>query len=1145
MLELLSAEETGITFANDLHEDDQLNIITFEYLYNGAGVGVGDVNNDGLSDLFFSANMSENQLYVNKGDFQFENITEKSGLIQSGKWATGVSMIDINQDGWLDIYVCYAGPFADSSRRANELYINNHDNTFTESAKQYGLADTGHSIQAAFFDYDRDGDLDVYLLTNITDETGPNVIRPKRLHGEMINTDRLYRNNGNGTFNNISKEAGILAEGYGLGVSICDINKDGWPDVYVSNDYLSNDLMYINNGDGTFTDKASDYFDHTSYSAMGNDIADYNNDGWLDIIAVDMLPPDNKRQKLMFGATNYARYRSELRVGYTPQFMRNTLQLGRGIDANNNLVFSEIGQLAGVSATDWSWSPLFADIDNDGWRDLLVTNGYPRDITNRDFANYKANEFMRQGSSKDMYSRLRESVNKLEGAHLPNYAFRNNGNLTFSDSSAMWGFIKASYSTGAAFADLDNDGDLDYVTNNINAPASVFKNHAREINNNRYIRIKLQGPQHNNGGTGTKVLVTSPTKRQYIDHSTIRGFQSTVESTVHFGLGTDTLITSIVITWPDGKTQQLNGVKVDQLLTVKYNDHDQATDSLVTVTRKPYLREGGKYQPVFRHDEPYYDDFKIQPLLPRKYSQDGPGIAVSDINGDGLEDFFIGGAFRQSGEIFIQNRDGSFKSKPIVTDKKFEEDMGALFFDADNDGDADLYIVSGGNEFENNSPYYQDRLYVNDGRGNFKQDNNALPIEHVSGSCVIGSDYDHDGDIDLFIGGRLKPQSYPNAGDSFILENRHGRFIDVTDSIAPGLRNIGMVNAALWTDFDLDNQTDLIVVGEWMPITFYKNDKGKLRNVTDTQDLKDSSGWWNSIAGADIDNDGDTDYVLGNLGLNSRYQASVKSPMCVYVGDFNADGQQDALFSQMIAGKEYPAHPRDDLFQRLPSFKKFYSSYDKYATETMQQLIERVPGLKTARLEAKTLQSCLLINMGHGKWTLRPLPLEAQFGPVYGILLDDFTDDHQTDILLTGNSDATEVLTGRYDALKGLLLKGNEAGNFEAVTMEEAGVCLRGDGKGIVNVTTKDGGVILAGTNNEDLQSMRLSGKERTLVPQNDEVYCTLLLHNGKTRRVEFYFGSGYLSQTSRRVSVNSSVKTITFFDRVGKSRKVDLNLTK
>jgi hypothetical protein len=1135
LFEQLSTHHTGIDFVNQLYEDENLNIITFEYFYNGAGVGIIDINNDGLQDIFLTGNMVSNRLYLNKGEMRFEDITPSAGLKTMGKWANGASVVDINQDGWMDIYVCYSGPFQNPHQRANELYINNHDNTFSEQAARYGLADTGHSVQAAFFDYDRDGDLDVYILTNTTDETGPNVIRQKRLHGEMNNTDRLYRNNGDNTFADVSSTAGITIEGYGLGVSICDLNSDGWPDVFVSNDYLSNDILYINQRDGTFTDHAAEYFKHTSYSAMGNDIADYNNDGLTDLIEVDMLPPDNKRQKLMLGATNYDRYRSEIQYGYSPQFMRNTLQLNQGLTCDSVPCFSEIGQLAGIYATDWSWSPLFADVDNDGWKDLLITNGYPRDITNRDFASYKAQEFIRDGNTRLIRQKLFKAIQSLDGAHLPCFAFRNNGDLTFSDKSALWGFTQPTYSSGAAYGDLDNDGDLDYVTNNINSVAGVFENHANEITKNHYLRIKLQGTELNKQGHGVKLTLYNGKGVQYLEYNPYRGYQSTVEQYLHFGVGTTQRIDSLQILWPDHRRQTLKNINVDQTLTIQWtkaknrqqNKHecetifDQQNNSGIT----------------YRHRETEYADFKIERLLPHKYSEEGPAIAVGDINNDQLDDLFIGGAYKQSGEFFIQQRDGTFFRKVLTEEKKFEEDMGALLFDAENDGDNDLYIVSGGNEFEHGSGYYQDRLYINDGKGNFKQNKNALPSMTASGSCVIACDFDKDSDLDLFVGGRLTPHQYPNAGMSYILQNDNGIFKDVTDQLAPGLRDAGMVTSALWSDVDNDDQIDLILVGEWTPVTIFKNSGGTFPRKAE---IPNSTGWWNSIQSGDFDNDGDTDYVLGNLGFNSPYQTSPAEPVSVYVNDFNNDGVRESILSRFIQHVNRPVHPRDDMLQQMASFRKQFPDYRSYSEVAIDDLISGVDS--TLIIKAETFASSYLENKNENGWSLRALPIEAQVAPVYGILTDDFDNDGTLDILLTGNSYATEVLTGRYDAFKGLFLHGNGHGNFEPAYTKRSNFLVDGNAKSLaLLVNVKGDRVIIAGQNNDDVrvyESHAGSYKPIKLEPLDE--YVTITQATGKKRKLELYYGAGYLSQSSRYIRYTPGVDKVTITDSKGETRMLD-----
>jgi enediyne biosynthesis protein E4 len=1140
LMELMPAGKTGIDFTNQLKEDEDLNIITFEYFYNGAGVGIGDINNDGLQDIFFAANMSANKLYLNQGDFNFKDITKQAGILSSAKWATGVSVVDINQDHLLDIYVCYAGPKTDPSKRANELYINNGNTTFTEKATEYGLADTGHSVQAAFFDYDKDGDLDAYIITNTTDQTGPNVIRPKRLKSEMINTDRLYRNNGNNTFTNVSVEAGITIEGYGLGVSICDINNDDWPDIYVSNDYLSNDLLYINNQNGTFTDQLSQYFKHTSYSAMGNDVSDYNNDGLLDVVAVDMLPPDNQRQKMMFGATNYDRYRSEIAYGYTPQFMRNTLQLNVGETITGQPLFSEIGQLAGIEATDWSWSPLFADIDNDGWKDLLITNGYVRDITNRDFASYKMHEFMNHGYNESVKKKLLTAIQSIEGAHIPIFAFRNKGDLTFTDQSAQWGFTTPAYSTGAAYADLDNDGDLDYITNNIDGPAFVFQNHSGKLMQHHFLKIKFEGPLGNIQGYGVKVWLYTSNTFQYQENSPYRGYQSSVEQGLHFGLAQLKSIDSLRVQWPDGKQQLLKQLPVDQTLTINYSDADPRGVKIKQNEKQPLFREVTDLNIVYKHQETEYADFKIQPLIPHKFSEEGPGIATGDINGDGRDDFFIGGAYKQPGQFFIQQKNGTFSSKALTADKKYEEDIGVLLFDADGDLDNDLYIVSGGNEFAAGSLYYQDRLYINDGRGNFTYSKDALPESAASGSCVIAADYDADGDLDLFVGGRLTPQHYPQAGESYILQNNNGRFTDITDRVAPGLKNIGMVSAAIWSDVDNDNQIDLLVVGEWMPVTIFKNTQGKLAKASGENTVSNSTGWWNSIQGGDFDEDGDTDFIIGNLGLNTRYKIYSGQPVSICTGDFNQDGMRDAILAHYIQGVNRPAHPRDDLLLQLVQFKKKFPSYKLYSEATLENLMA---GSVTtpAVVRSDIFQSCYLENKGAKGWKLVPLPLQAQVAPVYGIAVNDYNHDGHIDVALSGNSYAPDVLTGRYDALKGLILQGDGTGKFQALSARQSGLIIDGNAKALAQLADGRGNLLLlAAQNNDTLKTFEnIATESKFLNMKASDAYAIISYSNGKKSKYEFYYSSGYLSQSSRKLAITRNIKEINIYSYDGTSRTV------
>ncbi len=1138
LFELMPFEKTGIDFSNKIVEDEQLNILSFEYFYNGSGVGIGDFNNDGLKDIFFSSNMGKSKLYLNKGGFAFKDITDSSGINTTGKWATGVSVVDINQDGLQDIYVCFGGPNS-AEKRANALYVNNGNNSFSDKASEYGLADTGHSVQAVFFDYDKDNDLDMYLLTNITDKMGPNIIRPKRINGEMVNTDRLYKNNGNGTFSNVSRQAGILKEGYGLGVSVCDINQDGWPDIFVSNDYVSNDLLYLNNHDGTFTDQAAAVFKHTSYSAMGNDVADFNNDGLLDLIEVDMLPADNYRKKMMLGSTNHDRYRSEIQYGYDPQFMRNTLQLNQGLDNNQLPNFSEISMLAGVSATDWSWCPLFADLDNDGWKDIVITNGYPRDITNRDFITYRAQELMQQNQQQGGGSKIFAALQKLDGAYLNNFIFKNKKNIGFQDISADWGFTQNAYSTGAAYADLDNDGDLDMVVTNTGAPAFVYKNNSDSIFNNHYLNIVLQGPNGNKSGYGAKVNLYAKGLKLYQEHQVIHGYQSSMQDEMHFGLGQEKKIDSLVITWPSGQSQQLVNIKANQLIHVSYAESRLEPKKNTAAIKANFMFTASDIGKEFIHKETPYTDFNIQPLLPHKFSMAGPGIAVGDINGDNLDDFFVGGAYNQSGELFYQQVNGKFNSRILNIEKKYEEDMGVLFFDADNDHDLDLYVVSGGNEFPDRSIYYQDRLYFNDGKGNFSLNKQALPINFSSGSCVVASDFDRDGDLDLFVGGKIRPQHYPEGGASQLLENIGGRFIDITKKIAPGLNKIGMVNAAVWSDVNNDNQPDLVVVGEWMPITVFLNKGKSFENITTKLGLSNSIGWWNSIQASDMNGDGRIDYVVGNLGANSRYTTSIENPLSIYVNDFSNDGNNNAVITYTQDGKVYPIHPRDDLMQQLPGLRKKFPLYQDYANATIHGLFPAEKIKEATVLSANTMQTSLLINQGDSKWKLSPLIIEAQFAPVFGTLINDYDGDGLEDIMLIGNDFSTEEINGQYDAFNGLVLKGNGKEGFSKI---ENGFKVKGNGKGLAEmIVQKNASLIVGAQNNGPLVSFFINKKYsgKILRAATNDAYAIIQFEDGRKSRKEIYYGSGYLSSSSRFIRVPEKAKSIQIFTYRGEQRTI------
>ncbi|MBC7920128.1 MAG: VCBS repeat-containing protein [Ferruginibacter sp.] len=1161
----IPAGESGITFSNRITENDTMNILDFEYVYNGGGVAIGDFNNDGKQDVFFSGNQVSNRLYLNQGDFAFEDVTRAAGVGGNGKWCSGVALVDLNNDGWMDIYVG-ATVKKTPQDRANLLFINQGLNqqgvpTFREAAREYGIADTTHTTNSAFFDYDNDGDLDLYVLTN-TIEVYPNTYRKKVADGSSPTTDRLYRNDWSDSlkhpvFTDISRQAGILLEGYGLGINITDINRDGWKDIYVTNDFLTNDHLYVNNRDGTFTDQLSRYFKHISNSAMGNDVADLNNDGLVDVVALDMMPRDNFRKKVLMGANNYTTYLNNDAYGRVYEYARNTLQLNQGPrPGSRDPVFSEISLLANVAETDWSWTPLVVDFDHDGFRDLIITNGFPKDVTDRDFTSFR--EQSSTVASKEMM------LAQIPVVKIKNYAFRNNGgrpsgnqpagSLTFSDVTEAWGIAQPSFSNGAAYGDLDNDGDLDYVVNNINDSAFVYRNNLMESQPERanYLRVRFRGSARNRMGLGAFVELSYGNGQQQVyEHTIYRGYLSSVENAAHFGLDSVSTV-QVKIIWPDGTSQTLRNVKANQTLTVDIRNARPVPPSPPLRPSGPFTEVTDSLKMAFQHEEPEYIDFNVQKLLPHKLSQYPPALAVGDVNGDGLDDLFVGGARRHHGRFLVQTPSGPFEEKTLVPAAadatKEEEDMGTLLFDADGDGDLDLYVASGGSERSPNTPAYQDRFYLNDGRGNYQPDRGALPLNYVSKSCVRAADYDRDGDLDLFVGGRVEPERYPKPVSSFIFRNdtQPGRvkFTDVTGDVAQSLMGLGLVCDALWTDYDNDGWVDLMLAGEWMPLTFLKNQRGKFENTTALTGTSRQVGWWNSLLAGDFDRDGDTDYLAGNLGLNSLNRASDQESVSVYAKDFDGNGSYDAIPTAFFPDrtgqrKEYTFHGREDLIKQMISMRARFPYYKDFTQATVDKLLTEEERKDALVLRANYMQSCYLQNTGKGQFNVIPLPVQAQFAPLFGMLADDFDRDGNLDALLVGNDFGNEVMVGRYDALNGLLLRGDGAGGFTPQTTAASGFFVPGNAKGLVQLTDPKGNqLVVASQNRGRLCVFRNDRPVRTVRPQPLDAYALLTYTDGRKQKVDLAYGSSFLSQSTRQLNLTEGVKEVELVTYQGKKRK-------
>ncbi|CAZ96244.1 Similar to ASPIC and UnbV protein containing FG-GAP repeats [Zobellia galactanivorans] len=1138
----IAASESGLTFENRLQLRDSLTILDFEYMYNGAGVAIADFDLDGLQDIYFTGNMVSNRLYRNLGGFKFEDITEAAN-VGSANWSNGVAIVDINQDGYPDIYVCRAGPRgAKDEDMANLLFVNNGMENgklfFTEEAQKWGLADTSYSVQSVFFDYDGDGDLDMYLLNNALVDFNRNTARPKDKADKVPSVDKLYRNDsgkkteGKPVFTDVSLESGILIGGYGLGVEVCDINEDGWPDVYVSNDFLTDDLLYINQKDGSFKNEIASYFKHLTFNGMGNDIADIDNDGNMDVVVLDMLPPDNKRWKLTMMGNNYDQFRTRLDYGYQPQYIRNTLQLNNG-----NGSFSEVGQLAGIDATEWSWSALFADFDQDGLNDLCITNGYRQDITNLDFMVY-GDRVLTMGTEEANRKKRIEELNKLPGIKETNYFFKNTGNLSFEDQSEEVGFDSPTYSNGMAYADLDNDGDLDLVINNIDDPAGLYEN-TISSEMNRYIRFKFKGPQKNKQALGSQVEVFYDDSIQKKYFTPYRGYLSTVEQALHFGVGQLKTLDSVKVIWPDGKMQKLENISTNQELVLAYEDAEETKPNSRVPASGTWFRSVDSIGLDRLHVENDFVDFKVQALLPHMHSRNGPGLAVADSNGDGLEDLYMGGARGQAGVLMLQEK-GSFTSYEF--EETEHEDMGALFFDVDNDGDQDLYVVSGGSSFPVGDKAYQDRLYENDGSGNFTK-RGALPNMPVSGSVAAAADYDKDGDLDLFIGGRVRPGEYPMAPESFLLQNNSVpgklKFTKDTQSISGVFKDLGMVTSALWTDFNNDNWPDLIVTGEFMAIRFFRNDKGQFSEITEQTGLSHTHGWWNSIVSGDFDNDGDTDYILGNLGLNSKFKASAKEPLCIYASDYDKNGQIDPVMCHYVDGKNYVAHSRNDLIDQINAMRSRFRTFSDYAEATFEESFLKEEIENAHVVKSETFANSYLENLGSGKFRLSELSRPAQIAPMYGMMVGDYNGDRNLDVLAVGNFYGGEVFSGRYDASIGWLFLGDGSGSFGLADVSQSGFFVEGDAKSLVGLNAAGKELVVVGRNNEGLKTFYRPMKNRMYIPKPNDVYALMTFENGDKQKVEIHYGGGYLSSTSRNIAIPEAAVSVKIMDGNGRETEI------
>ncbi|MEK6476288.1 VCBS repeat-containing protein [Catalinimonas sp. 4WD22] len=1095
LFELLPASYTGVDFQNTLTETPQMNIFNYLYFYNGGGVAAGDLNGDDLPDLYFTSNLENNKLYINKGNFKFQDITEQANVKGKGGWTTGVTMADVNGDGKLDIYVSQLGDYQ-NIRGKNQLYINMGNDaagmpTFEEKAAEYGLDLKGFSTQAAFFDYDLDGDLDMYMLNHSVHSNGTFGKASLRDETHPLAGDKLLRNDG-GKFTDVTEESGIYSSalGYGLGITVGDLNWDGYPDIYIGNDFHENDYLYINNGDGTFSEKLQEYIKHTSRFSMGNDIGDINNDGLPDIVSLDMLPADPVKLKTSAGEDAYDVYNYKLKYGYNHQFARNTLQLNMGEGH-----FSEIGLMTGMSATDWSWSSLMADLDLDGHKDIYIANGIKRRSNDLDYIRYISNDALQHRLEGDLTSEDMALVEKMPIVKIPNVVYQNKGGLAFANMSKAWGLGQESFSNGAAYADLDNDGDLDLVTNNIDQEAFIYKNRsidsAQKANDHHYLKLKFEGTAPNTKGVGTRVIIPLDSQTLIQEVYATRGYQSSVPTDLIIGLGNRNRLDSLVVIWPDHQYEVLYDVEVDTTLALQQSNASGKYD--FSKPQQTLFKDVSDQLDVgYKHEENTFIEFNRELLIPHMSSTEGPKMAVGDINGDGKEDFFVGGAKWQPAAIYVQS-DNSFQKLPqaALQADSVAEDVGAEFVDVDGDQDLDLIVVSGGNEFQGEEEALMVRLYKNDGNGNFTRARAAMPQIYVNGSVVCSADYDQDGDMDLFIGGRVVPRHYGVTPQSYLLENDgNGNFVDVTKDKAPGLSEVGMVKDAAWADADGEGQQDLIIVGEWMPITIFKNEGGSLKEA-EPASLAQTHGWWNTIEITDIDGDGDQDLVCGNLGLNSKLKSSVEEPLTLYVKDIDDNGSLEQIMTYYVGGKEYLFATKDEIGSQLTDIKNRFVKYIDFARADVDEVFPGDMLEGAEKLQVYELRSGVFVNEGNMEFSFQPFPLQAQMSPVQAIYTQDMDEDGLDELLMAGNFYEVTIERGRYDASYGTVLKNNGDGSFEWIPNRLTGLYIEGQVRDIQKIDFKGEDIYSIVKNNAPLEFVYKDLKKQPLT--NEQKIATVL----------------------------------------------------